>query len=902
MIGQTISNYHILEKLGEGGMGVVYKAEDTKLKRTIALKFLPPELAASAQDKARFVQEAQAASALNHPNVCTIHDIQEHDGQMFIVMEFVDGQTLREKMSSINPAKAIDVGVQIAEGLSAAHEKGIVHRDIKPENIMVRKDGIVQIMDFGLAKLRASRASRLTKAGSTIGTAGYMSPEQVQGQETDHRSDIFSLGVLLYELFTGELPFKGVHETALMYEIVNVDPAPMSVVKPELDPELDRIVLECLQKEPDERYNSVKDIAKDLKRFKRESSRQRMSRVTAVRDVYKSSAGVVQTGTIQSPAHTPSAATEPAPAKKKRPLLLASTTAFFLLTTALFAFLYWREPAKESNPVRFIIPPPEKGAFLGQAPVISPDGLKLVYAARDSSGRSMLWLRPLASLLATPVSGTDDAIYPFWSPDSRYIGFFQNGKLRKVEASGGPVQSLADAPQARGGTWSSAGIIVFAPNFGSGLQQVPEAGGTPTELTTLDSARREDSHRWASFLPDGRHFVYLRRSTEDEKTGVFLGSLDSRESSLLLPIKSNAIYASPGYLLFVMERSLMAQPFDASKGTLSGQAFPITEDVGFDQTYSFGLFSASSGGVLALGLGAGSTGNRQLVWFDRSGKRLEKAGTSGSNFDFCVSPDEKRVVFRRVDPLTRNNDLWILDLQRQTESRFTFSSAVDDDPVWSSDGSRVFFDSNPEGVANLYQKVGSGAGTEELLFKSPDGKFPMDCSPDGRYLLFQQLGQRTKEDLWILPTGGDRKPYPYVQSAASEYSGHFSPDGRWIAYSSDESGKYEVYVQAFPLTQGKWQVSISGGAAPLWSKDGKELFYLAPDKKVMAVSVTGRGTSFEQGIPKPLFDTDVDVYVAAARYAVSKDGKRFLINSSVEGSSSKPIMIALDWAHGITRK
>jgi Tol biopolymer transport system component len=388
----------------------------------------------------------------------------------------------------------------------------------------------------------------------------------------------------------------------------------------------------------------------------------------------------------------------------------------------------------------------------------------------------------------------------------------------------------------------------------------------------------------------------------DEKTGVFIGSLDSRDNSLLLPVKSSAIYAAPGYLLFILERSLMAQPFDAAKGTLTGQAFPITEDAGFDQTYSFGLYSASTTGVLALGMGSGSTGNRQLLWFDRSGKQLEKAGTPGSVFDFCLSPDEKRVVFRRIDPLTRNNDLWILDLQRQTESRFTFSSAVDDDPIWSSDGTRVYYDSNPEGAANLYQKVGTGAGNEELLLKSGDGKFPMDCSPDGRYLLFQVAGQKTKEDLWILPTGGDRKPYPYVQSTASEYSGHFSPDGRWIAYSSDESGKYEVYVQAFPLTQGKWQVSISGGAAPLWSKDGKELFYLAPDKKLMVVSVTGKGTSFEQGIPKPLFDADVDVFAAAARYAVSRDGKRFLVNSSVEGSSAKPIMVALDWAHGITRK
>ncbi len=902
MIGSTVSHYKILEKLGEGGMGIVYKAQDTKLDRVVALKFLPSHLNASQQDKARFIHEAKSAAALNHPNICTIYGIDEHEDQLFIAMEFVDGQTLREKQVSsvISLKQAIEIGIQIADGLSAAHEKGIVHRDIKPENIMVRKDGIAQIMDFGLAKLRSagSKISRLTKQGSTVGTAGYMSPEQVQGQDADHRSDIFSLGVLLYELLTGQLPFKGVHETALAYEIVNVDATPMATVKPAIDLALDAIVLECLAKEPGERYQSVAEISKELRRFKRESSKERVSRVTGVRDAYRSPSGEIPT----TPPHS-SRVEPPQGGKRPLPVLWVSATFFFVLATAALAFLYMRQPSEEAPVIRFTIPPPEKGFFLGQVPIVSPDGLKIAFVARDSSGRSLIWVRSLSSVIATPLSGTDDAVYPFWSPDSRFIGFFQGAKLKKVEAAGGPPQTIADASQGRGGTWSSAGVIVFAPGYSTGLQQVSEAGGTPTQLTTLDSARSEESHRWANFLPDGRRFTFLRRSTDPEKSGIYLGSLDSRESSLLLPTISNAVYVSPGYLLFVRERTLMAQPFDAENGTMTGQAFPIAENVGFEPTYSYGLFSASANGVLALDVGTGATGNRQLVWFDRSGKPLQKVGTAGVLFDFALSPDEKRVVFRRIDQQTRNNDLWILDLTRQTESRFTFRQTLDDDPVWSPDGTKIIYDSNPEGIGNIHQKIATGAGTDELLLKSTSGAdFPLSWSPDGHNILYQHYDPKTQSDLWILPTVGEKEPYPYVQTEAVEYSGNFSPDGQWIAYTSDESGRFEIYVQAFPTTKGKWQVSTTGGGMPVWGKNGKELFYLAPDKKLMAVDVAGTRGTFEQGIPRPLFEADVDNYATVNRYAVSRDSKRFLINTSVEGASANPIMVVMNWTAEATKK
>ena len=884
MVGTIVSHYKILEKVGQGGMGVVYKAQDITLERFVALKFLPAHLAASEQDKARFTQEAKAASALNHPNVCTIHDIQEHEGQMFIVMEFVDGQTLRDKGGTISFKQAIDIGIQIADGLAAAHEKGIVHRDIKPENIMIRKDGIAQIMDFGLAKLKgAAGVSRLTKEGSTVGTAGYMSPEQVQGLDADHRSDIFSLGVLLFEMFTGQLPFKGVHETALMYEIVNVDAAPMSSMKLDIDPNLDAIVLECLAKEPDERTQSAKQVSVDLKRCRRESSKSRVSRIAAAPPMYR-----------QSQVSGEQAVAALAPTKKPGLLPWIVAAGFFLGMIGL-AFLYYRETSKEVSVFRFTLTPPENTMFTEQIPVISPDGQRMAFIVRDSSGGTLIWVRPLSSLVATPLMGTVEAFSPFWSPDSRFLGFFQSGKLKKIEATGGPAQTLCDAPQGRGGTWSNAGVIVFSPSFSTGLQQVSQAGGTPTELTSLDTTRKENSHRWPSFLPDGRHFVYFGQGTPEENNALFLGSLDSKDKTLLLSVTSNAVFAPPGYLLFVRERSLMAQEFNADRGELAGEAFPIAEDVGFVQSRNYGLFSASTNGVLAFGLGAGSLGNRQLVWFDRGGKRLEKVGTPGFLFDFSLSPDEKRVAFRRVDRQASNEDLWILDLLRGTESRFTFRPARDDDPVWSPDGSKILFDSNPEGMSNLHQKIASGAGSEELLLKSTSSDYPVDWSADGRYILFGREDTKTKTDLWILPLAGDGKPFPYVNTEATEFSGRFSPDARWVVYSSDESGKLEVYVQTFPVTSGKWQVSIGGGGAPIWSKDGKEIFYLAPDKKLMTVDVKAVGGSLEQGIPKPIFSTDVDQYLLPNRYAASKDGKRFLVNNAVESTGAKPIAIVLNW-------
>jgi Tol biopolymer transport system component len=445
-------------------------------------------------------------------------------------------------------------------------------------------------------------------------------------------------------------------------------------------------------------------------------------------------------------------------------------------------------------------------------------------------------------------------------------------------------------------------VIVLAASFSSGLQQVSQAGGIPTEVTRLDSTRNENSHRWPAFLPDGRRFIYLGQSSPDENNAIILGSLDSPERTPLLRVSSSAAYSPPGYLLFVRERSLLAQKFDPDKKSLNGEAFPIAEDVLFNPGNNLALFSASANGVLAFSSGVGVLGNRQLEWISREGKRLGKLGTAALVYDFALSPDEKRVVFRRIDRQTRNEDLWILDILRGTESRFTFRPGRDDDPVWSPDGSRILFDSDPSGVSNLHLKVASGAGSEELLLKATSADYPLDWSADGRYILFGREDAKTKTDLWILPMTGERQPYPYVNTQAIEFTGKFSPDGRWIAYSSDESGKFEVYVQAFPATSGKWQVSVGGGAAPTWSKDGKEIFYLGPDKNLMAVDVKVVGGSLEQGIPKKLFLTDVENATLPNRYTSTKDGKRFVVNNGLESAGARPIAIVVNWMADIKQK
>ena len=782
---------------------------------------------------------------------------------MFIVMEYVEGQTLRERIGNISFKQAIEIGVQLADGLAAAHEKGIVHRDIKPENIMVRKDGIAVIMDFGLAKLRGN-VSRLTKEGSTIGTAGYMSPEQVQGHDADHRSDIFSLGAVLYEMLTGQLPFKGVHETALAYEIVNVDAVPMSTVMPEIDPSLDAIILECLEKDPNERTQSVKQVSIDLKRFRRETSKQRVSRITAARPIMAA----------------PSAELEP-PAKPARakpsmlPWIIAAVLAAGLIALAAFLVL---SPRQEVPTIRAFLHAPDHSSFAqgfgGGHIAVSPDGHKVAFVAMDTLGRQQLYVQSLNSLSALPLPGTDGALYPFWSANSEFIGFFTQGKMKKIAASGGPPLSVCDIQgEGRGGSWSPDGIIVFAPGATDPVFQVPAAGGIPTQVTTLDTALQESTHRFPWFLPDGKHFLYFARiGSGSDEDRVCVASLDGTFKKKLVNAPSNAIYAS-GHLLYVREQTLVAQPFDLGDLDFKGNAVPIAEQLRFSQGWNRGSFSASQQGVLIYEGGLGPASNR-LAMFDRTGGLLGVMKGVEFVFEASFSPDETKIAYSAVDPQRRNEDIWVHDIARSISTRLTFDPKDDTDPVWSPDGKQIAFSADRgAGRTDVYVKNADGTGTEQELFPSELGMYPTDWSQDGRFIVSTTYGNR---NIVVVPVRGEPTPTVFLQTDFAEDEAKFSPDGKWLAYASNESGQREIYVRPYPGPGGKWQVSAGGaGFRPFWRRDGKEIYYPSRDGKIMVVEVSIGGGTFSVGAVKPLFEAQSKG--ATDLLDVSADGRKFLL-------------------------
>ncbi len=841
MIGQRISYYEIREKLGEGGMGVVYKAEDTKLKRFVALKFLPSHLSTSGQEKARFIQEAQAASAINHPNVCTIYSVDEYEGNLFVAMEFVDGRTLRdmftrqdEGASPLTARQAIDIGIQIAEGLAAAHEKGVVHRDIKPENIMIRKDGIVQIMDFGLAKIRhaSSKINRLTKEGSTLGTAGYMSPEQIQGQDTDHRSDIFSLGVVLYEMFTGQLPFKGVHETALLYEIVNVDPAPMSTVNPGIDPELDRIVLECLQKEPSERHQSVAEISKDFKRFKRESGRQTVSRVTTARQPLRSPA-------INQPS---SFALE---AKRGVPWPVVSIVLSLLLLAS--GLMLWRRPAPNAPSLRLSVSLPAEQAIETESlPVvaISPDGSRVVYKADRK-----LYQRRLDNFDTEPIAGTDDATSPFFSPDGRWLGFFAGGKLKKVALSGGsPVILMDRATEARGATWSTGDIIVFAPRAGDGLFRIRSDGGGLRQLTSPDTGRNERSHRWPRFLPDGKTVCFTIGTMDSpdyyEDASIASVNVETGERTNIMAGASTATSISTGYLVYSHNGDLYAAPFDLSNIKVTGSAFPVAERISGEQTTGAMNYSISTTGVLAYVPGqiAGNE-HRDLVLVDLNGNYSTLPFPPKFYLEPRISPDGRKVAV--VVGSEKDFDIWICDLQQKTMSRFT-SGGSNRSPVWSPDGQRIAYsDNDPSKLAVVIRRADGGGSPESI----PIGyrNYVNDWSSDGKILIVSGSTPNAAGNIYVVPLAGDRKPLVWNETKFDEYQGSLSPDGKWLSYIYREHGTVGgTVVRSFPKGDARWQISVGGVAESHWSRDGRVLYYVTQEGLVAVPVTSGQSLTFGQ--------------------------------------------------------
>jgi len=893
MIGQTISHYNILEKLGEGGMGVVYKAQDTTLDRVVALKFLPAHLSASEADKQRFVQEAKAAAALNHPNICTIYGIEENDGpqgasQVFIAMEFVEGQTLREKSNvgtqhavSLQIKQSIEIGIQIADGLAAAHEKGIVHRDVKPENIMIQKDGRVRIMDFGLAKLKS--ASRLTKVGSTVGTTGYMSPEQVQGLESDHRSDIFSLGVILYEMFAGQSPFKGVHETAINYEIVNVDPEPISTTKPDIAPELDALVLECMAKDPTERSQSAAEVAKDLRHYKRESSRSRMSSVRPAMTTKRDSS-FADTLLAQS---------------RIRQYLPWSIAAVAIVGAAVLLFLNISGTGKLPT-IQALISSPKGVNFhsFGQwsGPVIvSPDGSMFAFVCATPEGKTALYLRRLDAGNAVLLPGTDGAYYPFWSHDSKWIAFFSTAtnKLKKVDIAGNPPITICDAGNSRGGTWGLNDIIVFSEGPGNPLSSVPAAGGVPIVVTQIDTTRNESSQRWPQFLPDGKHFLYFSRTSsigsEAEGDALMVSSLDGGPSSLVLHSSSNPVYAS-GYLLFMRGSSLLAQRFDPGNLSLSGDALSVAEGVINDPGFSLGVFSASQNGILAFQTGVGIAGARLLI-ADRNGKALNYLDEIIEHFWARISPNGERFALSVFEPKSRTQNLWMYDLARQSRTRFTSGLNTDFRPVWSPDGKQIAYSAFPKQTGSALLVKPSSGGAAETVIDSQEHLQVSDWSPSGDFLCLTRFGAKTQTDILLVNLVGDKNIREFAASAYNESDGRFSLDGRWIAYSCDETGQSEVYLRPISGSGSTIKVSSGGGSLPVWRHDGKELFYVSKENKMMAAEIRASATSISVGTLRELFArtpimTDYDVF---------PDGNRFLINRQIEPTETDPITIVVNW-------
>jgi serine/threonine protein kinase len=923
MVGSTILHYHILEKLGEGGMGEVYKAQDTNLDRFVALKFLPSQVTVSKADKARFIQEAKAASAINHPNICTIYSIEEYNKQLFISMEFIDGKTLKniaEKQLHADQAgrdvflptkQILDIGIQVAEGLAAAHEKGIVHRDIKPENIMVRKDGIAQIMDFGLAKLyNDGNVSRLTKAGSTVGTMGYMSPEQVQGLDVDHRTDIFSLGVVLYELLAGESPFKGMHETAIMYEIVNIEAPPLSTVKPEIDPELDRIILECLEKDKDERCQSAKELAKDLRKVKK-STGHRKSRV------YSVNSQMVNGGSNVS-INTKSGATslKDIPFKNffssifYNPKLAWTSSAILLIVLAYF-LLFTTHSRNETEiqltkatilPPHGIWPNNSEGSNL----TISPDGKYISFVGQDSIGKERLWIRPISTLTARPLTDATHEAYPFWSPDSKSIAYFYKGKLMKISFNSGTPVAICDAIAGRGGSWNPNGTIVFAPTPKVGIYEVSAAGGTPKEIIKPDTSYSFQSLRLPFFLPDGNHFLYSSVNSYSSSTptdAIFVSSLSDPKPKKLITVSSNCQYTG-GYLFFVRNSTLLAQKFDIDNLKLAGEAYSIAENVQYFDIRISGTFAVSQNGKLIY---------MNQILNDQTTVLLNKTGDIIKNLfnqrpygRAQFSPDGKKITYDIFDANENNSSIWIYELDRYVPSRLTFNKGQDEAPMWAKDGKHIIFSrADSSGMMDLYNKNSDGSGNAESIVKSNDIKRACDISADGRYILFE-LYNSGNQDIYLSDIKDNNKPKALISTYFDERDAVFSPDMKWIAYTTNESGKYQVYVISFnpgnsnSTASGKWQISIDGGRLPKWMNNGKSVYYFTPDNKIMSVNVNEKGSTMSPGKPSTILDLGNKQITGL--FDINKTGNKIIAAISNGQNVSSDITLIENWQKEVERE
>jgi eukaryotic-like serine/threonine-protein kinase len=864
-------------------MGEVYRARDTRLDRTVAVKILPAHLSDNPEAKQRFDREARAISSLNHPNICTLYDVGHQDGMDYLVMEFLEGETLADRLAKcpLSAEQVLQYGKEICEGLERAHRTGVIHRDLKPGNIMLTKTG-AKLMDFGLAKAATASAppsssltmtlsgpsaeQPLTARGTVVGTFQYMSPEQVEGKEADARSDIFALGAVLYEMATGKRAFTGKTQASIVAAILASEPQPISVVQPMSPPALDRVVKVCLAKDPEERFQTVHDLKLQLK--------------------------WIAEGGSQAGVPAPLAAR-----RKSRERWAWAVAVPALLAASFLGYVHLRAPAADSRPLLSSILPPEKGTFVflgtnGPA-AISPDGRSVAFVARVA-GVTQVWVRPLDSFTARPLAGTEDSYFVFWSPDSRNLGFFAQGRLKRISAAGGPALTLCDLDQGRGGSWGTTDVILFAKYPGE-VFRVPAVGGTPQKATTFDPSRHDTTHRWPYFLPDGNHFLYMSSAfgTANDENVFYLGSLDGKVSRILFHGSSNIAYAS-GYLLYVVDKALMARRFDTGKLEVTGEAMPVVESgVQYDAVFSNAVFSVSDNGTLLYQSGSISS-SRNLGVLDATGKLVRNLAEPAPYFAPRISPDDRRVAYSLIDAGTGKADVWILDISSGSRTRITVDPMRAIRPVWSHDGTTVAYYSSRSGKPAIYSKAANGMGEERKLWDPAVGAGVEDWTLDSKNLILGERSATTgRTRLVLFPAEGKGEPTLLLEvPGASLAFARLSPDGRWISYQSDESGKNEVYVSPFPKCVGRLQISVAGGQQPHWRSDGKALYYLEPNGEMQAAELREVSGALQVVSLRTLFQTKATA--ANDNFDVFRDGK-FLLNSVSTDETPTPLSLVQNW-------
>jgi serine/threonine protein kinase/Tol biopolymer transport system component len=874
--GETLGPYKVLSLVGAGGMGEVYRATDTRLGRTVAIKVVRDDVGE------RFNREIRAIANLKHPHICMVHDIGRHDSSDFLVMEYLGGETLAQRLrrGPVVIADALRYSIQIADALDCAHRAGIIHRDVKPANIMLTEDG-AKLLDFGLAyrfdgglrsdshNAEASTGTiRLTSEGSIVGTLNYMAPEQLQGKDADARTDIFAFGAVLYEMISGQPAFEGDSSAHVISSIMTAEPPPPDVESPAAGL-INNVVRLCLAKNPEHRWRAVFDVGQCLR-------------------------------WAASGYALPVAETKP-PRNPSKLMVAGLVIAAAIL--ALYALAPFRT---ELSPYEFSVIAPTEVRLSSDREgglALSPDGNTLAFIG-DRGGSWGLWVRPLGSPQARLLAGTEGASFPFWSADGRKIGFFANRKLMTISTAGGPPTAVCDAPSGRGGSWGKNGLIIFTPGLNGRIHKVHQDGGTPTPITVIDGNRGEDAHYWPEFLADDTHFIYFARSRDSTKSGIAVASVRSETNAgragPIVNTNSRAFYVMvPGdrlrtrtYLLFIREGILMAQAFDQSALSVLGEPQPLAERVAFSGSFGLGFFAVRGNTLAYL---PSQYEDQQLAWVDTRGYASSTVGGPGHFRNPRLSPDETRVAVERVDATTGVPDIWILDLTRHSSTRFAFDKRSDGSPVWSVNGESIVFQSDRHGPSSLYRKRANGVGDDERLTQATYIQIPSDETADGT-VLYSEFHPQTGNDIWMLRRGADKGPIALIRSPFNDMQPKVSPDGKFIAYASDESNRLEIYVQPFPGLTSRWQVSSTGGQQPTWQQDGKRLFYVSPANELMSVDLTSATSALQVGNPQRLFTNgSLQSTGVGYGYDVSHDGKRFLVAVPVDTESRDSVSVVLNW-------